>query len=117
MRENIGLFRGKRIDNGEWVEGSFLQCGEAHRPLDRPDIQFSDCYIVPKTDLDIVRLIGANAVGLDVWAYHVYPADRHSLSIHRSFPGADPGADARGVGRGGKASTAAAEAEGIPGTV
>ena len=21
MRENIGLFRGKRIDNGEWVEG------------------------------------------------------------------------------------------------
>ena len=22
MRENIGLFRGKRIDNGEWVEGN-----------------------------------------------------------------------------------------------
>ena len=25
MRENIGLFRGKRIDNGEWVEG-YLFC-------------------------------------------------------------------------------------------
>lgn len=24
MRENMGLFRGKRIDNGEWVEGAFL---------------------------------------------------------------------------------------------
>ena len=24
MRENIGLFRGKRIDNEEWVEGYFL---------------------------------------------------------------------------------------------
>jgi len=24
MRKDIGKFRGKRIDNGEWVEGSFL---------------------------------------------------------------------------------------------
>ena len=24
MRENIGLYRGKRKDNGEWVEGAFL---------------------------------------------------------------------------------------------
>lgn len=23
MRENMGLFRGKRIDNGEWAEGSY----------------------------------------------------------------------------------------------
>ncbi len=28
MRENIGIFRGKRIDNGEWVEGTpFFACG------------------------------------------------------------------------------------------
>lgn len=25
MRENIGLFRGKRMDNKKWVEGSFYQ--------------------------------------------------------------------------------------------
>ena len=25
MREDIGLFRGKRLDNGEWVEG-YLSC-------------------------------------------------------------------------------------------
>ena len=25
MRENIGLFRGKRIDNGEWVEGYLVK--------------------------------------------------------------------------------------------
>lgn len=24
MRDNIGLFRGKRLDNGEWVEGFFV---------------------------------------------------------------------------------------------
>lgn len=24
MREHIGLFRGKRIDNGEWIEGNLL---------------------------------------------------------------------------------------------
>lgn len=33
MRENMGLYRGKRLDNGEWVEGAFcpkcwsLSCG------------------------------------------------------------------------------------------
>ena len=25
MRENIGLYRGKRKDNGEWIEGSLLK--------------------------------------------------------------------------------------------
>ena len=25
MREHMGLYRGKRIDNGEWVEGSLLK--------------------------------------------------------------------------------------------
>ena len=25
MREHVGLFRGKRIDNGEWVEGCLLK--------------------------------------------------------------------------------------------
>ena len=26
MRENMGLFRGKRLDNGEWVEGFYNFC-------------------------------------------------------------------------------------------
>ncbi len=25
MREHMGLYRGKRIDNGEWIEGSLLK--------------------------------------------------------------------------------------------
>jgi uncharacterized phage protein (TIGR01671 family) len=25
MRENMGLYRGKRIDNGEWVEGAYYK--------------------------------------------------------------------------------------------
>ena len=31
MRENMGLFRGKRLDNGQWVEGFLfhdIDCGE-----------------------------------------------------------------------------------------
>lgn len=31
MRENIGLFRGKRIDNGEWVKG-YLVCSKVSEP-------------------------------------------------------------------------------------
>ena len=31
MRENIGLFRGKREDNGEWVEG-YLVCSKVSAP-------------------------------------------------------------------------------------
>lgn len=37
MRENIGLFRGKRIDNGEWVEGNLLA----------PNYVFDDWCIAP----------------------------------------------------------------------
>lgn len=43
MRENIGIFRGKRIDNGEWVEGTgifsdgintWLTFNEPNMPID-----------------------------------------------------------------------------------
>lgn len=27
MRENMGLYRGKRMDNGEWVEGFYMTLG------------------------------------------------------------------------------------------
>ena len=40
------LFKGKRIDNGEWVEGNLIQSGEKHRPIDREDVQFSNSYII-----------------------------------------------------------------------
>lgn len=30
MREHMGLFRGKRIDNGEWVEGAYCFTGRYH---------------------------------------------------------------------------------------
>lgn len=33
MRENIGLFRGKRIDNGEWVEGNLFENDNTQFPL------------------------------------------------------------------------------------
>lgn len=43
------LFRGKRVDNGEWVYGDLIQSGEKHRPIDREDIPFSNSYIIRKT--------------------------------------------------------------------
>ena len=30
MREYIGLYRGKRTDNGEWVEGAYIFTGRYH---------------------------------------------------------------------------------------
>lgn len=33
MRENIGLFRGKRKDNGEWVEGNLFENDNTQFPL------------------------------------------------------------------------------------
>lgn len=30
MRENMGLYRGKRIDNGEWAHGFYAQCDEKY---------------------------------------------------------------------------------------
>ena len=31
MREHMGLFRGKRVDNGEWVEGNLVDCPQNFR--------------------------------------------------------------------------------------
>lgn len=30
MREHMGIFRGKRIDNGEWIEGAYCFTGRYH---------------------------------------------------------------------------------------
>ena len=40
MRENIGLYRGKRKDNGEWVEGYYV-----HAPV-RTNVQCIDDYVI-----------------------------------------------------------------------
>lgn len=49
------LFRAKRIDNGEWIEGNVLQCDDG------------DCYIATSC------LVGARDEPLMVAAYEVYP--------------------------------------------
>ena len=68
------LFRGKRIDNGKWVKGSFMQNGEACKPASRPDLPFSDCYIFKKTSEDIIDYFGEKTVYFHTGAYHVDPA-------------------------------------------
>lgn len=67
------LFRGKRVDNGEWVEGSFLRDGEAHMPVRQEGLSFSDCYIVPKTEHDNVRTYLTQGILLNTVAYHIIP--------------------------------------------
>ena len=49
------LFRAKRKDNGEWIEGNVLQCDDG------------DCYIATSC------LVGARDEPLMVAAYEVYP--------------------------------------------
>ena len=39
MRENMGLYRGKRMDNGEWIEGSLVM------KID-PLLEISYCFIL-----------------------------------------------------------------------
>ena len=67
------LFRGKRIDNGEWVEGSFLRDGEAHMPVGKEGLPFSDCYIVPKKEYDNVRTYLTQGILLNTVAYRIIP--------------------------------------------
>lgn len=68
------LFRGKRIDNGEWVEGSFLLDGEAHRPLGKDHLPFSNSYIVPETDLENIDTVFSDgSYYLRTEGYHVIP--------------------------------------------
>ena len=72
MRES--LFRGKRIDNGEWVEGSLLIDGEAHKPKKEENLSFSKHYIVPETDRDNIKTrFNDGAFYLNTIAYHVIP--------------------------------------------
>ncbi len=40
MRENMGLYRGKRKDNGEWIEGYLCRKYFAESPHDRCAIQY-----------------------------------------------------------------------------
>ena len=68
------LFRGKRIDNGEWVFGSLLIDGEAHKPASKENISFSKHYIVPETDADNIQTrFNDGAFYLNTIAYHIIP--------------------------------------------
>ncbi len=54
MRENMGLYRGKRKDNGEWIEGSLLKV----------TISSETCYLIFGEDFltdgnEVVALIHA----------------------------------------------------------
>lgn len=33
MRENMGIYRGKRKDTGEWVEGNLIESDNSHYPM------------------------------------------------------------------------------------
>ena len=52
MRENMGLYRGKRIDNGEWVEGCLLHDSEQNESFIAEHFEDRAAYIrevIPET--------------------------------------------------------------------
>ena len=71
------LFRGKRIDNGEWVKGSLLQGKQADYEANGKYKGMKDCtIIVPKSELSAMNLdyCGECAVPYDPHnSYEVYP--------------------------------------------
>lgn len=68
------LFRGKRIDNEEWVFGSLLIDGEAHKPASKENLSFSKHYIVPETDVENIQTrFNDGAFYLNTIAYHIIP--------------------------------------------
>ena len=68
------LLRGKRIDNEEWVFGSLLIDGEAHKPASKENLSFSKHYIVPETDAENIQTRFNNgAFYLNTIAYHIIP--------------------------------------------
>jgi len=87
MRENIGLFRAKRVDNGEWVEGNLIKnedkciialkcestvdyCGECDRPFDK------SFEVNPETVCEFTGFTDKNGndifenVEVDFYGYH-----------------------------------------------
>lgn len=68
------LFRGKRLDDGEWVEGSLLIDGIKHRPIRREALPLSNSYIVPETPWDNIKtFLTDGSILLNINAYHVIP--------------------------------------------
>ena len=68
------LFRGKRIDSEEWVFGSLLIDGEAHKPVSKENLSFSKHYIVPETDRENIQTrFNDGSFYLNTIAYHVIP--------------------------------------------
>lgn len=68
------LFRGKRIENEEWVFGSLLIDGEAHKPIEKENLSFSKCYIAPETDRENIKTrFNDGSFYLNTIAYHIIP--------------------------------------------
>lgn len=66
------LFRGKRMDNSEWVYGSLLVDGEKWKT--NPVHPFSNSYIVPETDLENIKtFLDGEVCLLNIEAFHVDP--------------------------------------------
>lgn len=62
------------MDNGEFVEGSFLRDGKPNKLAYHEEQPFSDCYIVPKTDRDNIQCFLIQGILLDIHAHHVIPS-------------------------------------------
>lgn len=59
MREHMGLYRGKRMDNGEWVEGFYLEFSDPITGIHERYIQ----TVKPDGRLDLMHRVDPDTVG------------------------------------------------------
>lgn len=95
MRENIGLYRGKRIDNDEWVEGFLCKKYFHEAPNDRYVIQYKTVqdgkmwrpdYMVAEVDQET---IGQYTGRIDKNKKRVFEGD--IIRLCNGLPGFDVG--------------------------
>jgi uncharacterized phage protein (TIGR01671 family) len=88
MREGIGKYRGKRVDNGEWVYGCLMRTSDKTKDADTEEV-FSDCWIIPVDNLDICFCYGGSKHSLHARAWIVDPATVGQFTGLKDMKGKD----------------------------
>ena len=64
MREYMGLFRGKRIDNGEWVEGNLVDCPQNFRCKRIVNFGCLSAGVITRWEQDVITETVGECTGL-----------------------------------------------------
>ena len=64
MREHMGLYRGKRIDNGEWVEGNLVDCPQNFRCKRIVNFGCLSAGVITRWEQDVITETVGECTGL-----------------------------------------------------